>query len=210
MNVRERLLLNRYLAAVAVMGALLSGACTVKAIPDRVPMQTDSRQKDLAGVSLAVVNAVRDASPHPILTGTGVDVGFVGDRQLWSRKLSEALAAELARKGASLQANARLRLSVAVTGVTLAQAGEINRFTVKVRASSSRGWSREYEASAEAVTGVFETVDSMTRRLAGSSLAEVNKVMLNDRDLLSHLSSGGTDRLSRSAVYPRVGRSEVK
>ena len=97
-----------------------------------------------------------------------------------------------------------------MTGVTLAQAGEINRFTVKVRASSSRGWSREYEASAEAETGVFETVDSMTRRLAGTSLAEVNKVMLNDRDLLSHLSSGGADRLSKSAVYPRVGRSDVK
>ncbi|MHB8845764.1 MAG: hypothetical protein ACYC7L_13575 [Nitrospirota bacterium] len=209
MNVRERLRFSRYLAAVVVLSAMASGACTVKAIPDRVPMQTDSRQKDLTGVSLVVLNAVRDASPHPILTRTGVDVGFEGDRQAWSRKLSEALAAELARKGAALQANARLKLSVAVTEVTLAQAGEVNRFTVKVRASSSRGWSREYEAAAEAETGVFETVDSMTRRLAGTSLAEVNKVMLNDRDLLSHLATGGTDRLSRSAVY-RVGKSDVK
>lgn len=209
MNVRDKLLFNRYLAAVVVMGALLSDGCTVKAIPDRVPMQADSRQKDLTGVSLVVLNAVRDASPHPILTGTGVDVGFVGDRQIWSRKLSEALAAELARKGAALRANARLKLSVAVTEVTLAQAGEINRFTVKVRASSSRGWSKEYEASAEAETGAFETVDSMTRRLAGTSLAEVNKVILNDRELLSHLATGGTDRLSKRAVY-RVGRSDVK
>lgn len=187
MHVRGRLQFNRHLAAVVVMGVLFAGGCTVKAVPDRVPMQTGSHRQDLTGVSLVVLNAGRDGSPYPILTRSGVDVGFVGDRQIWSRKLSEALAGDLARRGAALRANARLKLSVAVTEVTLEQAGEINRFTVKVKASSSRGWAKDYEASSEAETGALETVDSMTRRLAGTSLAEVNRVMLNDRDLLAHL-----------------------
>ena len=188
MNVRERSFFNTCIVAAAVTGTLLLSGCAVRAVPDRVPMQTGGIQKNLAGVSLVVLNAGQDASPYPILTETGVDVGFVGDRQKWSKKLAEALAGELARKGAALNASASLKLSVAVKEVTLVQTGEINQLKVKVSMSSSGGWQKDYEASSEAKTGAFETVDSMTRRLAGMSLAEVNKVMLNDRDFLAQLS----------------------
>jgi uncharacterized lipoprotein YajG len=191
MNVPIRSL-NEHIASVIAGALLLLSGCVVTAVPDRVPMQKGVLQQNLAGVSLVVVSGSRDASPYPILTETGVDVGFVGDRRKWSRKLTEALAGELARKGAVLRSTASLKLSVAVTEVTLVQTGEINRFKVKVAASTSRGWAKDYEASSEAQTGVFETVDSMTRRLAGQSLAEVNKAMLNDRDLLAQLGAGVT------------------
>ena len=149
MNVRTGSLFKK---GASITGMLLLIGCTVTAVPERVPMQKGSLEKDLTGVSLVVMSGIRDASPYPILTETGVDVGFVGDRQIWSRKLTEALAGELARKGAVLRSTAPLKLSVAVTEVTLAQTGEINQFKVKVSASSSRGWAKDYEASAEAQT----------------------------------------------------------
>ena len=186
MNIRVRLL-NKYIAGVFVAGSVLLSGCVITADPDRVPMQKTGFMQDLSGVSLVVMSAGRDASPGPILTEKGVDVGFVGDRQIWSRKLSDALAGELARKGAALRVSAPFKLSVAVTEVTLVQTGEINQFKVKVSATSSKGWAKDYEASAEAKTGVFETVDSMTRRLAGQSLAEINKAILADREFLTQL-----------------------
>jgi hypothetical protein len=184
MNVRGRTF-NKRCAAAVLTGALLLNGCAVIAVPDRVPMQKGTIQKDLAGASLVVLSSARDASPFPILTEKGVDVGFVGNRQAWSRKLADALSSELARKGAALRATASLKLSVAVTAVTLEQTGEINRFTVKISASSSRGWAKDYEASAEATTGFFETVDNMTRRLAGLSVAGVVKVMLDDPSFMA-------------------------
>jgi len=178
---------NTGIAAAAVTWALLLGGCVVKAVPDRVPLQTGGPQQNLTGVSLAVLSAGRDASPYPILTETGVDVGFVADRQKWSQKLAEALAGELARKGAALRADASLKLSIAVQEITLVQTGEINQFKVKASLSTSKGWAKVYEASSEAQTGAFETIDSMVRRLAGMSLAEVNKAMLNDPEFLAQL-----------------------
>ena len=197
MNVRMRSL-YKHAAAAVIAGVVLSG-CVITADPDRVPMQKAGLQQNLTGLSLSVQSAGRDALPGPILTETGVDVGFVGDRQAWSRKLTEALAGELARKGAVLRATAPLKLSIAVTGVTLVQTGEVNQFKVKVTASSSRGWTKNYEASSEATAGVFETMDSMTRRLAGQSLAEVNKVILSDRDFLAQFGKGRTDLQARQA-----------
>jgi hypothetical protein len=156
-------------------------------VPDRVPAQKGALQQNLTGVSLVVQNASRDAAPYPILTETGVDVGFVADRQAWSKKLVEALSSELARKGAALRSTAFLKLSVAVISVTQVQTGENRQFKVKVSASSSGGWAKDYEASAEATASAFETVDSMSKRLAGLSLAEVIKVMLDDPDFLAQL-----------------------
>jgi uncharacterized lipoprotein YajG len=175
---------NKHVAIAAVTVALLLSGCVISAVPDRVPAQKNISQKSLTGSSLVVMSSSQDASPYPILTETGADVGFVGDRQVWSRKLAEALSFELARKGAVLRSTASLKLNVAVTSVTLVQTGDINQFNVKVSASSSKGWVKNYEASAEATTGVFETVDSMIRRLAGLSLAEVTKTILDDSDFL--------------------------
>jgi uncharacterized lipoprotein YajG len=186
MNFRGRSL-NRLIAAAVLAGAAMLNGCAITAVPGQVPAQKGMRQQNLTGVSLVVLSASQDASPYPILTEAGVDVGFVYDRRTWSGKLAEALAGELARNGAVLRTTASLKLSVAVKEVTVVQAGEINQFKVKVSASSSRGWSKDFEASAEATTGAFETVDSMTRRLAGMSLAGVIKVMLDDRDFLAQL-----------------------
>jgi len=170
-----------------MIGALLFCGCVVTAVPDRVPAQKGAQQQNLSGVSLMVQSSSRDAAPYPILTETGVDVGFLADRQTWSKKLAEALSSELARKGADLRSTATLKLSVAVTAVTLYQAGESTRFKVKVSASSSGGWAKDYEASAETTAGALETVDGMSHRLAGLSLAEVIKVMLNDPEFLTQV-----------------------
>lgn len=178
---------NKSIAAAVITGALLLGGCAVTAVPGRVPAQKGALPKDLAGVSLVVLSAGRDASPYPILTDRGVDVGFVADRQAWSRTLAEALSGELARRGAALRTTASFKLSVAVTAITLVQTGESSQFKVKVAASSSGGWAKDYEASAETTSGPFETVDGMSRRLAGLSLAEVIKVMLGDPELLTQL-----------------------
>ena len=179
--------LIRLSEAAVLMGALLLSGCVITANPEQVPTRKRVRQQNLTGVSLVVQSGSQDASSYPIVTETGVDVGFVGDRRAWSRKLAEALASELSREGAMLRTTAPLKLSVEVTTVTLVQTGEVNQFKVKVSASSSRGWAKNYEASAETTTGFFETVDSMTRRLAGMSLAAVVKVMLDDSDLLAHV-----------------------
>jgi len=175
------------LAAAAVTGTLLLGGCAVTAVPDRVPLQTGAPEKNLNNVTLVVLNAGQDASPYPILTDKGVDVGYVGDRKKWSQKLTEALAGELARKGAVLRADGSLKLSVAVKEVTLVQTGEADQFKVKASVTSSSGWAKDYEASAETETGAFETVDTMARRLAGMSLAEVNKAILNDPEFQGQL-----------------------
>ena len=187
MNIRGRSFIKRVAAAV-ITGALLLSGCVITVVPNRVPMQKGILQQNLAGVSLAVLSANQDASRYPIPTETGVAVGFVVDRQTWSRKLAEALAGELARKGAAVRMDASLKLSVAVKEITLVQADESMQFKVKVSASSSREWTKDYEASAEATTGFFETVDRMTQRLASLSLAEVIKVMVNDRDFLAQFS----------------------
>jgi uncharacterized lipoprotein YajG len=179
--------LIRLSAAAVLMGALLLSGCVITADPGQVPTRKGVRQQNLTGGTLVVLSGIQDASSYPIVTETGVDVGFVGDRRAWSRKLAEALASELSREGAMLRTTAPLKLSVEVTTVTLVQTGQVNRFKVKVSASSSRGWAKNYEASAETTTGFFETVDSMTRRLAGMSLAAVVKVMLDDSDLLAHV-----------------------
>jgi len=186
MNFRGRSL-NRLITAVVLTGVTMLNGCAITAVPDQVPAQKGVRQQNLTGVSLVVLSASQDASPYQILTETGVDVGFVYNRRTWSGKLAEALAGELARNGAVLRTNASLKLSVAVKEVTVVQTGEINQFKVKVSASSSRGWAKDYDASAETTTGIFETVDSMTRRLAGMSLAGVVKVMMDDRDFLAQL-----------------------
>jgi hypothetical protein len=171
----------------AVTLALFLGGCGIMIVPDQVPAQKDARERRLAGVSLTMLYRGQKASVYPILTSTGVDVGYAGDLNVWSKKLAEALGRELARKGAELRTNAHLKLTVSVTGITLLQTGEAKQFTVKVWASSSGGWSKHYEASAEITSGVFETQESMTNRLAGLSLARVIKVMLEDRDFLVQL-----------------------
>jgi hypothetical protein len=136
---------------------------------------------------MVVQNISRDAAPYPILTEKGVNVGFMADRQAWSKKLAEALSIELARKGAVVRSTASFKLNVAVTGITLVQTGKINQFKLKVTVSSSRKWAKDYDASAEATTGTFDTVDGLSNRLAGLSLAEVIKAMMEDPEFMSQL-----------------------
>ncbi len=186
MNAKNKKLMRFFAAAVMSANMLLSG-CVTSVIPSEVPAQGGGRQEDLAGVILEVVSGSREPAPYKILTESGLNLGFTADRQVWSRKLADALAAELARRGARVRLNASLKLNVAVESVTLAQTEDTYRFNVKAGVSSTGGWTKEYDASAETTVGVFESVAGMSRRLAGQALANVVKTMAEDPDFLSRL-----------------------
>ena len=115
--------------ALVIACAVLCAGCAVTAHPDRIPPVRDAGPASLADIAVIVQSAQQDASPYPILTSSGVDVGFVADRKAWSRKTAEALADELARRGAQLRTTAPLKLGVAVTSITLTQTGENDQFS---------------------------------------------------------------------------------
>jgi hypothetical protein len=58
---------------------------------------------------------------------------------------------------------------------------------VVVAATSSTGWSRDYEGIAEAGLNAFESRTVMFNRLAGEALAEAIKSMLRDDEFLMQL-----------------------
>ncbi len=175
------------IAALTIACTMLCTGCMVTAHPDRIPPVRDAGPASLAGIAVVVQSAQQDASPYPILTSAGADVGFVADRKAWSRQTAEALAGELARRGAQLSVTAPLKLGVAVTSITLTQTGGNNQFTVNVRMTASSGWSKDYQGSAEAATGMFESVDRMSQRLAGIVLAKAIRAMLEDPEFVKQL-----------------------
>ena len=179
---------NRSIAAAAMTGALfLSGCMTTTVVPNGVPLQKGNQPHDVGGDTLEVMSGSRESAPYEILMPSGLDLGFTTSRQAWSRRLADTLAGELARRGASLRVNAGLKLKVSVESITLAQSREIYGFTVKVRDSTSTGWSKEYEASAETRINAFEFMDHLSRRLAGQALANVIKAMVEDPEFLSQI-----------------------
>ena len=112
------------IVAAAFTGALISG-CVVTAVPDRVPLQKGMLQQNLAGVSLVVMSASPGCLSLPDSDRSGRRRRVRGrSAGMVVKKLAEALAGELARKGASLRSTASLKLSVEVTEITLVQTGE--------------------------------------------------------------------------------------
>jgi len=175
------------IAALVISCTMLCTGCVVTAHPDRIPPVRDAGPASFSGTAVLVQSVEQDASPYPILTSTGVDVGFVADRKAWSRQTAEALAGELARRGAQIRTTAPLKLGVAVTSIALPQTGKNNQFTVNVRITASSGWSKDYQGSAEAVTGMFETVDGMSHRLSGIVLSQAIRAMLEDPEFVGQL-----------------------
>jgi len=161
-------------------------------VPQRVPMQKNGAQNSLAAVSLEVQSGASDGTPYEILNERGAYLGFKANRQEWSKKLSEALAQELARRGAMVRVSAALKLTVAVESITMSQSDMVTRFNVQARAASSGGWSKGYQASSETGAGAFESADSIAGRLAGQTLAGVIKAILDDPEFLSQINRQAT------------------
>ncbi len=180
--------LSRYggVVVLTAAAALLLGGCGIVVAPGRVPLQQGGLQ-DLAGVSLEVASAGNDASPYKILNDRGENVGLTADRQQWTKQLAEALAEALARRGAAVRVGAATKLTLSVDTITIAQAGSNFRFNIKTTAATSGGWSKEYTTTAETDAATFESLDRMTKRLAGQALAGAIKAMLDDYDFLTKI-----------------------
>ncbi len=169
---------------------MLAG-CSIAARPDALPALREYGKASLTGVSLIVINAEKDPSDHEIRNDSGAKSGIVANRFVWSSMFVEALAGELARRGARVRVNAPLTLGIAVPDITFNQFGTLFQFRVVVAVVSSTGWSRDYEGIAEAHLKAFESRAALVNRLAGEVLAEAVKAMLRDDDFLTHLRSKG-------------------
>lgn len=179
--------MGRRVSFSLIAAATLLCACSYTAMPRPVPPVKGIDGLSLAGVSLIVTCAEKDASEYDILTDKGNSSGFRANRQSWSRKLVEALASELARRGAQVRSSAPLTLSLALPEITMVQTRERWQFQVKVAASSSTGWSKTYEGSAGSSMDSVGSAQAEADRLAGLALSEAIKAMLGDAAFLAQI-----------------------
>jgi hypothetical protein len=177
-------------AALLCATAMFAG-CSYTVMPHTVPPVKDYEALSLKEVSILVKNAEQDLSVYAIPTETGVKSSLKTNRHAQSKLLVEALAAELAKRGAHLSSRAALTLSLALPEITFTQTKELFQIKVKALASSSTGWSKNYEGMAETSRSGSESVNAMLNRLDGRALAETIKAMLGDSEFLEQLTSRG-------------------
>ena len=173
---------------------ILLAGCAVRAMPDSVPSVKGVQMMSFSGVSLALVNAEKNASSYDIPTDKGQKLGFIGNRQVWSKKLIENLSGELAKRGASVAAKAPLRMAISLPEITLIEHDQLYQFKVVV-AVSSKGWKKKYEANAESRLAFFESVDTMASRVAGHALSAAIKTILGDAEFLTQVGKNKTRRI---------------
>jgi hypothetical protein len=181
--------IRRVVAAALVCLALLVAGCGVKVLPNNVPVVKNVETPPLNGTSLIVVNGEKSATEVPILNEKGQNLGFRANKQAWSRKLVESLAAELARRGANIRSTAPTTLTMTLPEIVFNQEKDRYQFKVKTLVASSAGWSKSYDGAAETGLGMFESADAMANRLAGLALADAVRAMLSDPEFLSQLSA---------------------
>lgn len=170
-----------------ISNALLLAGCSTTVMPKDVPLVKGLEIGTLAGVSLSIRDAETDQSEYAILNSSGQGAGLVTNRQAWSKKLVEALAGELSRRGAQVRVNAAVTIGIALPEIMFSQDRGILQFKVKVVVTSSAGWSKTYEAAAEADPGAFELLDATANRLSGLVLKEAVKALLGDAEFLAQL-----------------------
>jgi hypothetical protein len=173
--------------AVLILIASLLDGCSYTAMPKNVPPITGYETRSLTGVSVIVTSAEKDSSEYEILTEGKDDSGFRANRQAWSKRLVEALARELARRGARVRSDAPVKLGLALPEITFIETDQLYQFKVAVVVSSSAEWSKTYAGIAE--TSRYRAVSMTTEadRMAGEALAEAVKAMLDDTEFLAHL-----------------------
>jgi hypothetical protein len=131
-----------------------------------------------------MVNAEKNSAEEAILTDEQSSSGLKANRHLWAKQLVEAVAGELARRGAQVRSSAKLVLGLSLSDITFKEAREASQFTVKALVSSSTGWSKTYEGTAKA-EGLSSP--SETDRLAAQALADAARGMLNDAEFQAQL-----------------------
>jgi hypothetical protein len=179
-------ILGSAIAALIFSTALLTG-CSYTALPNNVPRITGYDELSLKNISVIVKNFEENASTEEILTDQGEPSGFQANRQLWSKKLVESLAAELARRGAMVRSNAPIKLSIALPEITMLQTTNLYQFKVKVLVVSSNRWSKIYEGVAGGDINSVWSVTASAAQWSGQALAEVIKAMMHDREFQAAL-----------------------
>jgi hypothetical protein len=185
---------------------LVAMACSVKVMPDPVPSVKGVQTASFSGVALAIHNVERDASNYDILTDKGVKLGFIGNRQLWLRKLIDSLSGELARRGALIAPKAPVKITIALPDITLIESRGVYQIRVQV-AVASRGWSKKYEGTAESRLAFFESADTMASRTAGWALANVVKSILADDEFQNQV--GRQSRRSKHELLSQAGQAGI-
>jgi hypothetical protein len=180
--------IRQAIVTLLACSAMLITGCGVKVMPSTVPVLKNVETPPMNGATLIVVNAEKESSDFRILNDKGQNLGFVADKQAWSKKLVESLASELAKRGADIRANASLTLSIALPEILFNQIRDAYQFKVKVAVASSTGWSKNYEGIAQSGLGFFESADALANRLAGLALADAVKAMLSDAEFLAQVS----------------------
>jgi uncharacterized lipoprotein YajG len=170
----------------AVSAALTTG-CTVAVKPHNVPLVKGVQTGSLKGLSLIVVNAEKDSSAYEIMDDKGQKLGITANRREWAAKLAEALSEELARRGARLRSRAAMQVKVAIPEIVFSQNKSSYQFSLKVAVSTSKGWSKTYDAVSETTSGLFESPESLTVRMADKALADAVKAMLGDTEFIRQL-----------------------
>lgn len=173
-------------AALICSAALLSG-CSYAIMPKSVPPIKGYEALSLTAVSVTVRNAEKDATEYEILTDEGQNPGLRANRQAWSKRLVEALAGELARRGARVSSDAPVTLSLALPEIIFLQTSALYQLKVKVAVSTSTGWSKQYEGIAGSSRYRAWSVTAEADRWAAQALAEAVKAMLGDPEFLAHL-----------------------
>lgn len=171
-----------------VCSAMLIAGCGVMVIPNNIPLIKNVEIPKMNGVTLIVVNVEKDSSDYQILNDKGQNLGLVANKHMWSKKLVESLAGELAKRGAYIRANSSLTLSIALPKIVFNQIGDMYQFKIETEVSTSTGWSKNYMGIAETGLGYFESMNSLVNRLAGLALGDAVKTMLNDADFLAQIS----------------------
>ena len=173
--------------ASLICSAVLLAGCSITVMPNRVPPVKGYEELSLTEASLIITNAEKDSAEYAIQNEKGTKTGLLANRQRWSKRLVEALASELAKRGAQVRINAPLTLNIALPRITFSQFKNLYQFKATVTATLSTGWSRNYEGIAETGLNAFESVTAMADRLAGQALTNAVKAMLRDEDFLAHL-----------------------
>jgi hypothetical protein len=158
--------------------------CSYTVKPGNLPSAGANQEISFSGVTVLLVNAEKSAAETAVTADGRSSSGLKANRQTWSKKLVEAAAGELARRGAQVRANAKLVLSISLPDIIFKEDREASQFTVKAQVNSSTGWSKVYEGSAKA-EGLSSP--SETDRLAARALADAAKAMLNDAEFQAQL-----------------------
>jgi len=186
MNNKHARILGMASAALIFILALLAG-CNYTAMPNNVPRLTRGDDLSLKNISVIIINAEKNGSTEEILNNQGGTSGFQANRQRWSKKLVESLAAELARRGAMVRSNAQVTFSISLPEITMLQTTNLYQFKVKVLVVSSTGWSKTYEGVAGGDINSVWSVTSAAAQWSGQALGEAIKAMMHDREFLAAL-----------------------